>query len=104
MHRKARSAKIQYDPLQGQGGVRLPETRLVGVGGRGASERSEQNHWNGKRGNNLEVDTAFRQPKHRAKVPPSRSWRTGRLEAAAPLTRTAQMKCFHSGKMKCFAR
>lgn len=55
MQRKARSAKIQSDPPQGQGGVRLPETRRVGVGeGRHRPLGAKPLEW--QEGNNLEVD------------------------------------------------
>lgn len=101
MQRKARSAKIQYGLLQGQGGTGSPKPDQGR--GRGATAHSQQNHWNGKRGITLRW-TLSQEPKHRAKVPPSRSRRRRRPEVVAGLTHTAQIKCFHSGKMKCFAR
>lgn len=106
MHRKARSAKIQYDPRARTRRDRLPETSRVGVGGGAPPNalRSPSKPLEWQEGNNLEVDTPLRQPKRGAKVPPSRSQRPRRPRAAAPLTRTAPVKCFHSGKMKCFAR
>lgn len=70
MQKQPRSAKIQYDPPQGQGGTRLPETRGVGVGeGRHRPPGAKPLEW--QEGNNLEVDGAL-QPQRGAKVPPSR--------------------------------
>lgn len=68
MQRKARSAKIQYDPPQGQGGVRLPETRRVGVGeGRHRLLRAKPLEW--QEGNNLEVDRRSGGPSAKPKCP-----------------------------------
>lgn len=76
MQRKAPSAKIQYDPPQGQGGVRLPETRRVGVGeGRHRPPGAQPLEW--QEGNNLEVDRRSGAQRG-AKVPPSRRRRPRR--------------------------
>ena len=76
MQRKARSAKIQYDPMilrkdkEARGSPKPEECEW----GEGRHDRAERSRWNGKRGITLSWSWP-RPPQRGAKVPPSRGRR-----------------------------
>ena len=87
MQRKARSAKIQYDPMilrkdkEARGSPKPDECEW----GEGRHDRAERSRQTGKRGITLSWSWP-RPPQRGAKVPPSRGRRARRpKEAAAPL-------------------
>lgn len=70
MQRKARSAKIQYDPmiLRKDKEARGPRNQTSASGGRGANDQAERSRQNGKRGITLSWSWP-RPPQRGAKVP-----------------------------------